>query len=210
MNDHKIIKVKIIRHSERLDFSYPIYWLFCFGHYWSDSPLTKNGYNNAKNKGVDLVKDDFTPKYIYTSPYNRTMATATEIKKTFPKSEIIIEPLLSEHQPYFKHTINLYPDGIPTSYQGEDTEFSYPETYEQFSKRVKFIMFKLFEKSDNDILIVTHGELLKAYIIFLQNKFIDLTLDPGSLPYLTTLSFIYDKTTHEIIDQSIQIEKNKK
>lgn len=201
-----MVEIKIIRHSERLDFSHPFYWLFCFGHYWSDSPLTSNGYTIANDKGKQMVKNDFNPKYIYTSPYNRTMATATEIKNSFPESQIIIEPLLAEYQQHYKHRINLYPKGIPTKYEGKETDFSYPETYENFLKRVKFIITKLVEKSNCDIIIMTHGAFLKAYISDLQEKYPDLMLDPKDTPYLTILSFNYDPVENKIGENSIKIE----
>lgn len=199
-------RIKIIRHSERLDYSYPIYWLFCFGHPWSDSPLTKKGHNMAKNKGKNLQNEqEFYPGNIYTSPYSRTMSTATAITKSFPKSQIIIEPLLAEHQPMFKDKPKLYPDGIPTTYNGETTDFSYPESYENFIKRVEFIIPKLIEKNTDDILIVTHGEVLKCFISYLQDKFPDVIMDPGKTPYLTTLHFKVNENK-EIDGSSIYVE----
>ena len=201
-----MVKIKIIRHSERLDFSHPFYWLFCFGHYWSDSPLTSNGYQIADAKGKQMINNEFKPKYIYTSPYSRTLATATEIKNSFPHTEIVIEPLLAEYQPMYKHKITLYPKGIPTTYDGEKTEFSYPETHEQFTKRIKFIISKLIEKNNADTIVMTHGEVLKVYINYLQELYPNLILDAGSTPYLTILSFEYDPTEKKIIEDSIRIE----
>lgn len=200
------MQIKIIRHSERLDYSHPVYWLVCFGHYWADSPLTSNGHKVALEKGKQIVSDDFDPKHIYTSPYTRTMATATEIKSSFPHSEIVIEPLLSEYQPHYMHTINLYPNGIPTTYNGTETDFSYPETYGKFYERVQFIMSKLIEKHNTDLIIVTHGEILKSYINHLQSLFPDILIDPGSTPYLTTLSFKFDKSSGTIEEKSIRLE----
>jgi broad specificity phosphatase PhoE len=134
------------------------------------------------------------------------MATSTEIKKSFPDTEIIIEPLLAEYQPYYKHCINLYPDGIPTTYDGIETSFIYPEKYINFNKRVKFIISKLMDKHNDDIIVVTHGEVLKAFISYLQIQYPDLMLDSGSTPYLTVLSFKYVKVTKKIDETSIWIE----
>ncbi|BCS82894.1 putative phosphoglycerate mutase family protein [Cotonvirus japonicus] len=201
-----MVVIKIIRHSERLDFTHPLYWLICFGHHWSDSPLTNNGHEIAKLKGIELAKSGFDAKYIYTSPYSRTMATATEIQSSYPNSEIIIEHLLAEYQPYYKHRINLYPNGIPTEYSGTGTDFSYPEKYSSFKSRVKFIVSKLIEKHDDNIIIVTHGELLKVYINYIQTLYPDLLLDPVSVPYLTTLTFEFDKTSNIIIENSVTVE----
>ena len=134
------------------------------------------------------------------------MATATEIKTSFPHTEIIIESLLAEYQPSTGHTIILYPNGIPTIYDGQETGFSYPETYENFEKRIQFIISKLIEKSDGDIIIITHGEVLKTYINYIQSMYQDLLLDPGTTPYLTTLSFDYDKANNKINEKTVRIE----
>ncbi|AGC01733.1 phosphoglycerate mutase family protein [Acanthamoeba polyphaga moumouvirus] len=198
-------KIKIIRHSERLDYKHPFYWLLCFGYHWSDSPLTTTGHEMAKIKGEMLTKINFNPKNIYVSPYNRTMETATEIKAYFPDSEIIIEPLLAEYQPYFKHKITLYPEGIPTDFCGQKTEFKYPENYEQFISRVKFIIQQLINKNNEDLVIITHGEILKVLISDFQTTYPDIFLDCQKVSYLTTLSFEYDENKN-ILEKSISIE----
>uniref|UniRef100_A0A6C0LQY9 Phosphoglycerate mutase family protein n=1 Tax=viral metagenome TaxID=1070528 RepID=A0A6C0LQY9_9ZZZZ len=206
------MQIKIIRHSERLDYANPLKWLFYFGQYWYDAPLTINGSKSAKEKGKNLKDDIFNPKYIFTSPYTRTLTTSTEIKETFSSSKIIIEPLLAEYQPKDKHTIALYPDGIPTTYNDINTEFSFPETYEDFTKRIKFIIQQLIDDYDQDMIIITHGESLKVFINYLQNMYpesilnIDRNSNIDKIPYLTTISFIYDKTRREILHDSIKID----
>ena len=135
-----MIKIKIIRHAERLDYTYPLYWIACIGQFMSDSPLTSNGHKTAQEKGKKMALDNFNPKIIYTSPYKRTMQTSTEIQKSFGKAQIITETLLAEYQPSSFHKISLYPDGIPTTYDGKSLGLSYPESYENFTKRVKFII----------------------------------------------------------------------
>ena len=201
-----MVQIKIIRHSERLDFTHPFYWLMCFGHYWADSPLTTNGYKIASDKGKKMVSTDFNPKHIYSSPYNRTLATSTEIKSSFPQSEIIIEPLLAEHQPTYEHKIGLYPNGIPTTHNGQETNFSYPESYDSFTKRVHFIINGLVEKNDADFIVVTHGEVVKVLVNYIQSLYPTLMLDSGSTPYLTTLSFEFDKENNKIVETSVKIE----
>jgi len=216
-----MVQVKIVRHSERLDYSQPTKWFgqFCTkyfyeylwkdnssGPYWSDSPLTENGLIMANTKGKQLAAGNFNPKYIYTSPYTRTIDTAKEIQKSFIEAKIVIEPLLSEYQPKYKHLITHYPSGIPTTYDGNDTGFCFPENYEDFNQRIKFIMAKLIEKNNDDILIVTHGEAIKVYAQYVKSIYPELTLELGSTPYLTTLSFDYDKCNQKIIEQSVRIE----
>jgi len=195
-----MVQIKIIRHSERFDYTHPLRWLLYIGQYWCDAPLTTMGHKQAFQKGRTLINKNFQPQRIYTSPYNRAITTATEIQKSFPQAELVIESLLCEYQPSYKHTINLYPEGIPTHYDGKATNFSYPENYEQFKDRVNFIIFKLIQKHDTDLIIITHGEVLKVLINYFQTCVPDLFLDSHDTPYLTTISFTYadgkiDETT---------------
>ena len=205
-NSPSKIRVKIIRHSERLDYKNPIYWMFCLGQCWADSPLTYNGHQMARTKGPILASDGFNPKVIYTSPYKRTVATATELKHTFSKSQIIIEPLLAEFQDVFKHNIDVYPTGIPTTYDGLETQFSYPESEANFNLRVRFILSRLMEKAKEDFLVVTHGAVVKDCINHFQTLFPNKILDPGNTPYLTTLSFEFDSDTGEIDENTVKLE----
>jgi broad specificity phosphatase PhoE len=196
-----VIKIKIMRHAERLDFTEPLKWAIYFGSYWNDSPLTNNGHLNALKKGEELKNENFNPKYIYVSPYLRTITTATRIKEHLYNSQLIIEPLLSEYQSITKHTINLFPNGIPTTFNGEQTPFTYPETYNNFKERVMFIFNKIVENK-SDTLIVTHGEFLKVFIVLMQSFNINLNC---SVDYLTTISFDYDTDKNQIISQTISI-----
>src|ERR1700747_1283925 len=152
--------VKLIRHSERYDFKYPYLWIFCVGYYWADPPLTSCGKIMARNCALEFTKNfpNINYKYIISSPYTRTIETSNEFKK-ITNSEIIIEPLLSEYQPYIAHHITGYPDGIPTDYDDIQTSFSYPETYENYLTRVEFILKTLidkYSKTNDNIIIVTH------------------------------------------------------
>lgn len=55
-------------------------------------------------------------------------------------------------------------------------------------------------------MVVTHGEVLKVIIRHLQDAFPEVVLDPGNTPYLTTISFIYDKMNGYIIKDSVKLE----
>lgn len=202
--------IKIVRHSERYDYSYPHRWIFFFGHYWADTHLTSEGRKKAAARARYMVRNKFNANYIYTSPYIRTMETATEMKSVFGDSQLIIESLLSEYQPYWRHTVSLYPNGIPTSYQGVDTEFSFPESKDNHRKRIDFIINKIIEKHDNNdkIIIITHGEVIKTFADILNTKYPDILLNTTNLPYLVELSFEYDKTNNTYIENTIKINHN--
>lgn len=201
-----MVKIKILRHAQRLDYTQPWYWLMYFGSYWADTPLTDYGHQTAREKGKKLANDDFHPKHIYVSPYTRTINTGAEIMKSFHQCQMIIEPLLSEYQPRSAHCINAYPYGIPTTYNSNETEFQYPEEYTDFEKRVEFIVDRLIESNSSDIMIVSHGEFIRVSMKYLSKKFPDLILDSHAIPYLTTLTFEYHPDTKQIDENSIKIE----
>jgi len=197
------MKVKIIRHGERMDYSNPLYWAFHFGHYWYDSPLTTNGHNSARKKGVELKNNGFNPKYIITSPYLRTLETSSEINMSF-NATIQIEPLLSEYQKNYIHRTSLYPNGIPTTFNGNPTTYKYPETYDVFKDRVIFIINSLLFNHDDDMIIVSHGELIKVYALYLLELYITEIFELPYIDYLTILSFDYEDG--QIIKESINIQ----
>lgn len=199
------MKIKILRHSERYDYKYPHRWIFYLGHYWADTHLTYEGRKMAASKAKAIKNSPFNAKWVYTSPYIRTMETAVEIKNVFNNCQLVIEPLLSEYQPYWRHNVSLYPCGIPTSHRGEPTEFNFPETKEQHRKRIEYILNAIISnhKNDDELIIVTHAEVVRTACELLNTKFPDLLLDATVLPYLGELSFEYDKSTDTFVEKSI-------
>jgi len=200
-----MVHIKILRHSERYDFTNPIKWIFSFGGYWSDPPLTNKGHRMAYLKGKEIRDEKFYPVNMYCSPYIRTISTGNEIKKSFTGMEIIFEPLIAEYQPYFKHQTILYPIGLPTNYNGESTLFKYPETYDLFQERVTYIIDKIMSSNSQDTLIISHGEFLKAFISYLQNQFPLSINETEYVSYLYEISFDYDYQTQEIDEKSIKL-----
>jgi broad specificity phosphatase PhoE len=195
-----MVHIKIIRHSERLDYAYPWYWIFCIGQYWTDPPLTLNGHLMAKRKGCELKKE-FDPKIIYTSPYTRTFSTAIEINYSFPEAKIVLQPLLSEFQYFKNHSTSFYPLGIPATFNGKETKFNFPENYEDFEERIIYCINKLIKNAESDILIVTHAEAIKVFAGYLKSIYTDITLEFKNIGYLDTLSFDY--VDNQIIKNSI-------
>ena len=176
--------IKLIRHSERLDRANPIYWACCIGYHWTDTPLTTNGYAMAQKAGERLAQDkSFSPTHIYSSPYTRTISTAAEIRKSYPETELVLEPLISEYQSLFSHHTAMHPRGIPTDYRGTPTGFSYPEGTDAFRRRVDFIVDKLIKKHNTDLLIVAHGAVINWLIERLVGE------APEYVHYLGTVTF---------------------
>lgn len=195
--------VKIIRHAERLDYTSPIQWFFSFGQYWADTPLTKNGCQSAHQKGLQIIDANFNPRKIYTSPYNRTIATATQIQKCTNNASIVIEPLISEYQQLWRHCTMIYPEGIPRIKSAiNDITFEYPETYEKFIVRVGYALDYLLNNNNDDFVIVTHGAFLTAFMSIYNLENNDII---PSFTYLSTISFMYDTINHTILRSSVKI-----
>jgi broad specificity phosphatase PhoE len=200
---NKYRQIKIIRHAERVDHKNPLYWMCCIGQFWMDSPLTHHGHETAKLKGEIMINDNFDPSVIYASPYIRTLATATEIKQSFTKANVVIEPLLAEYQYSHTHRINLYPNGIETTHNGKNTKYKYPETHELFKDRIQYIINSIIDQTTDDVLIVTHGEFISVII----NLFVELykiTNPFKSIPYLACVSFMVD-TKNILVEDTIVI-----
>lgn len=203
-----MLKIKIMRHSERYDhIHYLKWWSSCLWVNISDSPLTENGINMADAKGKELLDNGFCPNVVFSSPYTRTIDTSIEILKYFPKADFFIEPLLSEFQYWYAHTTFLYKEGIPCKYKGEDTNYNFPESYQEFDSRVNFIMEKIINdyKSKNTILIITHSEFIKSYINFIK-KNTETIINEPAINYLTSVTFDYDINNSCIDGKSVIIE----
>jgi broad specificity phosphatase PhoE len=204
--------IKIMRHGARQDVSNPISWLsglFC--NYFHDTSLSYYGHQTSIEKGKALKNKEFNPKWIFTSPYQRTIETANNIRLSFPESSFDIIPLLAEYQPNYAQRINCYKDSVPTNYYNELTEFSYPETHEQFKKRVVFTINKLINKcnnlqNDTNILVVTHAEFVRCFIDYLSKVYPDLVLDSNNITYLSSVTFEYDVNTGLISENNIIID----
>lgn len=204
----QLTKVRIIRHSARLDQSNYFTWQFMIGQYGDDSSLSTDGYTMAITKGQQLASEGLKFKHVFCSPYKRTIATGTQFLESFPESTIVIEPLLAEEQLSKAHIIELYNKPIPCKYNGVLTEFSFPETVSTFNKRVQFIVSKLIEDhgDSGDIVMVTHGAIVKSYASYVSSLFPDLGIDTWTAPYLTTLSFTFDKSSQTIVKDSVKMD----
>ena len=122
--------------------------------------------------------------------------------------KIIIEPLLSEYQYWYPHKTDVYPDSIPCTYNNENTDFTFPESYENFESRVAFIVDKIISCNSNSdtILIVTHSEFIKSYINFIRKKSPHNILgNDFNIGYLSSVSFEYNKDNAEFVDETVVI-----
>lgn len=182
------MKVKIVRHSIRYDSTHMIKWLWKVitgKDMFFDTPLSSQGLLKAEEYGKLLVEPDFNPTKFYVSPYVRTQQTAFEIQKSFPNSEIVLEPLLGEFQAVFHQSLNSYPDGLPGNLH--DIEFKFPESYLGLAGRCQYILNDIIDHNE-DVIIVTHSETIRTLAIHF-NLVYGANLNIKDIPYLCTLSF---------------------
>jgi len=112
----------LIRHSERLD---SVDW-----NKWTkskryqenpyDTPITKNGYNIAKQTILDILKnDDHEMGNIYSSPAERCIQTALEFQKQIYKKYKKLIPIKVEYGLIY---FNIGPVNALTKYKYEDNK----------------------------------------------------------------------------------------
>ena len=171
------------------------------GQPWSDSPLTPDGTAAARALGERWWSEGFDPDLVYTSPYLRTMATATALTSHQPvRAPIQIMNALSEFQPDNPHQLHLYPDGMQTI-QTPTTHYPLPETITQFETRVASFIDSLCSQppTNGNLLLVTHGAFLRTLAHLLANRSGRDQNPLTEIPYLTEI-------TMEVNDGSINLE----
>lgn len=175
------MKIIFIRHSERYDRTYPLHWIcnIASGAYMFDTPLSQNGLTMASGKATELIQTEHQITTIYTSPYLRTMTTAMTIGESYPDAKVIINRDISEYQAHFSHKTNICPNNI---------SHTFPESYDELESRIcSFLDITLESHKENDeILVVTHSEIIKTLGNILSNLIDEFEFDED-VPYLARL-----------------------
>lgn len=147
---------------------------------WSDTPLTKQGKEQAVLTAKELERmkicEDFT---LYSSDLLRASSTANEIEKYFGKKMILDETLrelnngtavdkskawAKENQLFKSDTIEL-----------DQPLWENAETFRELFSRMKGFNERVIQTAENDIVIVSHGVAI-GYLIMSY-----LNLDSDSL-----------------------------
>lgn len=175
------MKIIFIRHSERYDRTYPLHWMcsVASGAYMFDTPLSTNGVTMASDKATELIQAGHQINTIYTSPYLRTMTTAMTITESYPEANVIINRNISEYQSHFSHATNICPNNI---------SHVYPESHDDMVSRISLFLDTTVEshQEDDEILVVTHSEIVKTLGDILSELTDDFEFD-GHVPYLARL-----------------------
>ncbi len=132
---------------------------------WQNSDLTKKGIRGAKllRNRLEDVKFDF----IYSSPLSRAMETAEYIKKNDEKL-IVLEEV---KEMGFGEWEGLEKEKLETSYSQEYYNFwnkphlyktSGGESFEDLYKRIERGLNKIIKNGGENVLLVSHGVVIKA------------------------------------------------
>ena len=161
-------KIWVIRHGQRAKVTAPNY----------DPPLTKLGVQQAKKAAIFLKKNNFNGK-IYSSPYRRTLETASIIAKELNKP-VYIATFLQEFVRFpGVHPIKLRPLSVlqkefpliaKDAQLPDNWAITSKETLECVKKRYSLGIKELNLKHNDEILLVTHGAVLKAAHMYVTNK----------------------------------------
>ena len=153
-------KIWVIRHGQRDKITAPAY----------DPPLTKLGVKQAEKAAIFLKKHNFNGK-IYASPYRRTLETASIIAKHLNK-KVYIATFIQEFvrfpgvHPIKYRPLSLLQKEFPLI--AKDAQLSpnwtikTKETLDSVKKRYNLGIKNLNLKDNDEILLVTHGAVLKA------------------------------------------------
>jgi broad specificity phosphatase PhoE len=143
---------------------------------WKNSDLTKGGVRNAILLGERLAQTEFNK--IYSSSSERALKTAKLIRSERPIPVIVVDDL---KEISFGDWEGKTQEEIEENFEKEYADFWYnPHQYNHlphkaeglsdFKQRVKRAMKEIVETNTNgNLLIVTHGVVIKAIMSFFWN-----------------------------------------
>ncbi|MCT4592189.1 MAG: class I tRNA ligase family protein [Candidatus Gracilibacteria bacterium] len=158
----------------------------------SHCPLTEKGKNQAKAL-ANVIKDEKIDMII-SSPLQRTRETTEEILKTLPESTKVI----------YDERIREIETGVKDGCAIEEWQSMFPDLKARFfeapeggeskadvENRTKKLLQEIYDKHlDKNILIITHGAVLRVITKFFHNLSIQETFDvPIENAQLNTFSF---------------------
>lgn len=149
-------KIWVIRHGQRAKVTAPDF----------DPALTAEGRRQAELAGEYLKKLNFQGK-IYASPYRRTLETASIIAGILEKP-VYIAPFLQEfirfpgRHKIRERSIGELKELFPLLAEGQTLPDNWPVSQAETLESVKIRYRDGVEKLSGEVLLVTHGALLKA------------------------------------------------
>jgi broad specificity phosphatase PhoE len=177
--------VWIARHANRLDFVHPEWFNTAPKRY--DPPLSSDGLFQAYQLGQRLKGEPI--KYIFSSPFLRTIQTADRIAEALDLT-IKIEKGLSEwlNPQWMAEIPELnYPEFLDKKYPRLDRHYiskilpQYPETALQVKQRTAETIELLVTEYREDMLLISHGASVEGAVLGLIGGSISLKVPLCSL-----------------------------
>ncbi|WP_449619631.1 histidine phosphatase family protein [Robertmurraya sp. Marseille-Q9965] len=158
-----------------------------------NSELTENGVRDAALLGERLATTDFDA--VYASPSKRTVETAELImgERTLPfkKDERLMEIDLGEWEGRTVDEIQRSEPELYYLYQENPSQFKGTgENFQDVKNRVEAVLAELVDAyPSGNLLIVTHGVVIKVLQTIFKNRSLDLVWEP---PYIegTSLTIV--------------------
>lgn len=147
-----------------------------------NSNLTENGIRDAKRLGKRLAETDF--EAVYASPSKRTLETAKLIldKRVLPfkTEERLMEINLGEWEGRTIDEIKEFDPEVYHLYQEHPTQFKGTgESFEDVRSRLETVLKELEKNHQSgNLLIVTHGVVIKVLQAICKNNSLDLVWEP--------------------------------
>ena len=168
---------------------------------WTDSPLTVDGVAGIRRTARALAEVPFVAAY--TSPLPRTVTTAREILAHHPDVTLTVEDGLKEFDFGDWETlpeVDLFAEHEPVSMFTGVLDGSFPglpggETTAAYRSRVAAGFARIEAAHEGDVLVVSHGVTLFAYLSGLTEMPL-ATLPNGSI---TTVR-VHDDGRREVVD----------
>src|SRR3989338_9175853 len=140
----------------------------------AEGHLSEKGRAQVLETAKRFPKKRGRPEIIITSPYERTRETAEIIGKEL-HMKVYDSPLLVERKNPSEivghwgqgRDVKLIVDQIDKSFHSDDLRYSDEENFIDLKKRAKKLLAYIKRRSENRIIMVTHGIFLKMVISYM-------------------------------------------
>ena len=194
--------------------------------YIMDPPISRNGEQQAVNKGYQLAQIGVSADYCYSSPASRSILTANGILKGMNRSQVpirldpyLFEPIawnsalsmLDRRSPFMsQHDWQHTGYNIDRNYQYLENLINAKETVSDYGDRSAKFFDRIIQHHDRNlsrtprrqitILLVAHASSTEMFSTIALGKPFDanfLTEQTKKVPYLHTAVLERDATTHQ-------------
>lgn len=172
-----------------------------------EGSLTEKGKAQAFATALRFPKKRGRPEVIIASPYQRTKETAEiigrELQMPIEYSDLLVErrnPSEIVGHSGTERKVQSIIDRIDKSYHADDLRYSDEENFSDLKARAKKLLEYIAKRSENKIIMVTHGIFLKmiaSYVIYGESLTASIY---NSLSYYNPINnasmAIFSYTTH--------------